>query len=510
MQKLRYAKINTCFLSGIHSNFTELEVSISPGLPAFDIVGLADSTIKEARERVRNAIRNSGYEFPKGRITVSLIPAYIHKSGTSVDLPLAIGILRASGQLRTGKHPVFSYGELSLDGSITPVPGGILRLLSIKEKMRTVIPKEHSREAGMIGIQAYGAETLKDAVLYLDGKEDAMIQDSVLPAFFEMNSEPDFSCLKGQEKAKRAILIAACGFHNILFTGSPGCGKTTAAHILHGILPPLSSDEKRDVLSVKGLTEKLTAEDFTAQERPFRYVSHLTTVSALFGGGREFLPGEVSMSRHGILFLDEMAEFSSNVLRLLHQPLEEKKIDFIRYGESISIPAEFLLIGAMNPCRCGNLLEANNSCICSPVQKMQYQNRISGAVYDRIDIFCEMHRIDPEVLRLCFSRETEKESPLLRKQVKACWDFQLFRYKRLKLPEKRNGEIENIPVKEAFCIPEPVISCAVEVSEKLGLSVRGYFLLLRVARTIADMQERETMEKKHVLEALSFRRKIGR
>ena len=509
MQKLRYAKINTCFLSGIHADFTELEVSISPGLPAFDIVGLADSTIKESRERVRNAIRNSGFEFPRGRITVSLIPAYIHKSGTSVDLPLAVGILEASGQLKKIGKSVFLYGELSLDGTITPVPGGMLRLLSAKENMRIVIPKEQIREAGMLGMQAFGAETLKDAVSFLNGNKNIDMQESFLPAFAETNDEPDFSCLKGQEKAKRAISIAACGFHNILFTGSPGCGKTTAAHILHGILPPLSSTEKRDFLSIKGIAEPLTAEDFAAQERPFRYVSRLTTVSALFGGGREFLPGEVSMSRHGVLFLDEMAEFPTKVLQLLHQPLEEKKIDFIRYGETISIPADFLLVGAMNPCRCGNMMEEHHTCICSPVQRKQYQNRISGAVYDRIDLFCEMRRIDPEILRLCFSRETKKESPALRKQVKACWDYQLFRCKRLQLPEKRNGETENIPVKEAFCIPEPVISCAIEASEKLGLSVRGYFLLLRVARTIADMEEQETLEKQHVLEALSFRRKIG-
>ena len=507
MQKLRYAKINTCFLSGVHADFTELEVSISPGLPSFDIVGLADSTIKESRERVRSAIRSSGFEFPKGRITVSLIPAYIHKSGTSVDLPLAIGILKASGQLQLNKGPVFLYGELSLDGSITTVPGGILRLLSVKEKMIIIIPTEHIREAGMLGIPVYGAETLNDAVSFLNGNKNISKQESLLPAFEEIDDEQDFSILKGQEKAKRAILIAACGFHNILFMGSPGCGKTTAAHILHGILPPLSSDEKRDVLSMKGIAETLTTEDFITQKRPFRYVSRLTTSSALFGGGRDFLPGEISMSRHGILFLDEMAEFPAKVLQLLHQPLEEKKIDFIRYGETISIPAEFLLVGAMNPCRCGNMLEDDHICVCSPMQKKQYQNHISGAVYDRIDLFCEMRRIDPEVLRFCFSRETKKESPALRKKVKDCWDFQSFRCKKMNLPLKRNGETENIPVKEAFNIPESVISCAIEASKKLGLSVRGYFLLLRVARTIADMQEQETLEKQHILEALNFRRK---
>ena len=509
--------MTTCFLSGVQPMRTELEIAISPGLPSVEIVGLADPSIREAKNRVRNAIRNSGFVFPNSRVTVSLLPAYVHKSGSSVDLPLALGILAASGQLPMGKKSLFAYGELSLDGRVLGVPGGILRILQGEGFSHIIGPVSHMSEIQLIRLPVFCAETLRDAVEFLIcGKraeaERGAFTHANQPDFESQDGEstPDYSSLKGQERARRGILIAAAGYHSILFSGSPGCGKTTSAEILHGLLPPLSDTERVEVLARKSLTSPLCQRDIQTRLRPFRRLDPSCSSVSIMGGGKPFSPGALALSRHGVLFLDELPEFSRNVLECIRLALDGKRI--LASGDEGGDDSfgGFLLVGAMNPCRCGNLLESDNSCACTDIQRSQYRNRISGALYDRFDMAVDMFRTDPNALR---GRQpsSRRESASLRARVFECWQLQYARNRNCGLPLLRNGEItDGIEFAEIFRISDKVLAYASDISCKMSLSVRGYFFLLRVARTIGDLEDSSDLREEHLLEATCFRRKNSR
>lgn len=519
-RKTRYARVSTSFLYGIEGFLADIEVSISPGLPAFEIVGLCDPSIRESKERIRAAIRHAGYEFPTGRITAGLSPAYIHKSGSSIDLPLALCVLLASSQIRPSvRGRIFACGELTLTGQVREVPGSILRLACTRDSgaSMVIVPGGSSREAALLDMPVLGVYTLEGAVRCVEGmssgeiltqekdfslarKPDAQaVQNSDFP------DDVDYSQLRGQEKTGRAILLAAAGFHNILMTGSPGSGKTTAARILQGIMPPLTPAEKLDILKLRSVSRILADEDLRMVRRPFRYVHHTCTPAAMAGGGINPLPGELSQSLHGVLFLDEMAEFSPRVLDLLRQPLEEDSILISRAGMKIRFPTQFLLVGATNPCRCGKFLES--SCTCTELQRKQYLNRISGPLLDRIDLFTELYRVEKDALRESVQGKNLHLSDILRDQVEACWGRQYRRCDEAGVPRVLNGANRTLQITEFFRVTKEAADHAVLSSDRLHISARGLNRLLRVARTAADLEGATDVLPSHVSEALMFRHK---
>ncbi len=540
----RFARIITCMLNGSDGVEAFMEISILPGLPAVEIVGLCDSSVRESRERVRASIRQIGYEFPSARITVGLFPAYIHKSGSSFDLPIALGILIASGQINPlDSRPIVAFGELSLTGSVRNTPGAIAKLSSIEnpDEFQIIIPSSNKREAELLGIHASCVCCLSNAVKVLCASErqscgcgNNSISESVNfiksdPCFKQLpdvnikdlevqandagdtcnhpDSALDFSCLKGQEKASRALVLAAAGMHNLLLTGSPGSGKTTAARVLRGILPPLSSAEKIEYLQMIGTAKILDDREIMSDSRPFRYVHHSCTVGKMIGDAGRSIPGELALSTHGILFLDEMAEFSPRVLDMLRQPLEMKCERGVMSEQFCLFPSRFLLVGAMNPCRCGRLIDSPSTCRCSVLQRRQYDRKISGPILDRMDLFCEMYRLRRKGLFDSVAQDYGTESEKIREVVKECWSVQFERCKSLGLNPVLNGEADGFRINELFKITRSVLEHAVLSAEKLGISARGLNKILRVARTIADLSNETDMSIQHVSEALQFRNK---
>ncbi len=541
VRKNRFAQISTCLVNGADGVQALMEISILPGLPSVEIVGLCDSSVRESRERVRAAIRQIGFDFPSARITVGIFPAYIHKSGSSFDLPLALGILIASGQIRmSDPRPVIAFGELTLTGRVRETPGAIAKLSSIDRSLRAhiLIPSGNRREADLLGLSASYVCCLNKAVHILTGsddrsctcdisgdqgqrgfdaeegenkfdEEDRTVGPMSVSKFSGRDSSPDsaldFSCLKGQEKASRAILLAAAGMHNILLSGSPGSGKTTAARVLRGILPPLSREEKIDYLRTVSSSRVLKDSEIDIDCRPFRYVHHSCTTGRLIGNPAGNIPGELALSTNGILFLDEMAEFSPRVLDMLRQPLENKCENRIASQNSSVFPSRFLLIGAMNPCRCGKLLDSPSSCSCTVAQRRQYDKRISGPILDRIDIFCELYRLRRQGLFDSVAQGSASQSGRIREEIRDCWEIQFERCSEYGISPVLNGEADGFQINELFRIRKDVLEHAVLSAERLSVSARGLSKILRVARTAADLDGERDMQVCHVSEAFQFR-----
>ena len=506
------ATVRSCAVVGLEGALIEVEVDISQGLAKFVIVGLPDAAVNEAKERVHAAIKNSGNLFPFKHITVNLAPADLRKEGPAYDLPIAIGILYAYGQLTPQEEleGLVFLGELSLDGSVRHT-NGILPMVALareKNVKAVFVPAVDAMEATLVeGIMVYPVETLGQLVGHLNGErriEPYTRDPSLLDQTRQAEYTQDMAAIRGQEHVKRALEVAASGGHNLLMSGPPGSGKTLLARAMPSILPRMVIAEALDVTKIYSVSGMLPSDVPLIIQRPFRAPHHTISHAGLVGGGRIPRPGEISLAHRGVLFLDELPEFGQNVLEVLRQPLEDKVVTISRAQGTITYPANFMLVGAMNPCPCGFYGDPVKECSCSTTSIMRYQKRISGPLLDRIDIHVEVPRVDYE--KLADKRRVE-DSATIRRRVQAARDRQLQRFASTKLT--CNAEMGPAEVRD-FCEVEPAAEKLLKAAmQQLHLSARAFHRVLKLARTIADLAESETIAANHVAEAIQYRPKIG-
>jgi len=500
------AKVLSSAVSGIDAYVVEVEVDIAHGLPTFTTVGLPEAAVKESKERVKSAIKNSGYTFPDDRITVNLAPADIKKEGTGFDLPIALGILSANGTIP--KETISRYlflGELSLDGRIKPVRGSLPMALAAKASgyVGIVVPSENGKEAAVVGgISVFSAHTLPQVVDFLRGVVDLKPEEIDVSSIFNTKNETgvDFEEVMGQEHAKRALEVASAGGHNLVMIGPPGSGKTMLAKRIPTILPPLSFEEAIETTKVFSVMGMLKKEQALITERPFRAPHHTISDAGLIGGGVHPRPGEVSLAHNGVLFLDEMPEFKKHVLEVLRQPLEDRLVTISRASTTLTYPSSFMLVAAMNPCPCGYYADPKHPCRCSYGHIHRYRSKISGPLLDRIDIHVEVPAVPYKDLR----REGEAESSEdIRNRVTAARILQTERFAKTKI--HANAQMSNRHVKKYCKIDDDSAALLESAIDKLGLSARAYNRILKISRTIADLEGVSDIQSYHIAEAIQYR-----
>jgi len=503
------AKVKSAALSGVDGLLVLVEVDLALGLPGFSTVGLAEGAVRESKDRVKAAIKNSGYEFPTRKITVNLAPAAVKKAGSGYDLPIALGILAASGLIEHSElSSVGMVGELSLDGLIRPVPGVLSMVQAAADTgqiKRFLVPVENAEEAAVVqGIDVYAVQYLAQAVEYLSGQRVLQaIHVDIDQLFQQTGSYPvDFSEVKGQEHVKRAFEIAASGGHNLLLSGVPGTGKTMMARRLPTILPDLSLEEALETTRIYSSSGRLPDDTPLMVTRPFRSPHHTISDAGLIGGGQIPRPGEVSLAHNGVLFLDELPEFRKNVLEVMRQPLEDGHVIISRAATSLRFPSRFMLVAAMNPCNCGFYGDPHRECTCTPVQIQRYRSRLSGPLLDRIDMHVEVPPIRVEDLDQ--SREGEP-SAAIRQRVNVARRIQSIRFD----DEPKiycNAQMGSKLIKKYCSIDDNSTHLLHQAVDRLGLSARAYTRILKIARTAADLAGTENISSTHIAEAIQYRR----
>ena len=494
------ACVRTAAVFGIDACPVHVEVDVSFGIPSFTMVGLADTSVRESRDRVRSAIRNSGFDFPLHRITVSLAPSDVKKEGGAFDLPIAVAILAATGLVeRRDVDDVLLLGGLSLDGGIQPARGVLpVAAAARRERFRALLlPRaNHSEAAVVAGLDLYAVGSLAEAVAALN--DPAGYSEPPLPTAAPLphRSDGDFADVVGQTLARRALEVAAAGGHNTLLVGPPGSGKTMMARRVSGILPPLTFDEALEATSIHSVAGLIGPGNGLMSARPFRAPHHTVSDVALVGGGQIPRPGEISLAHHGVLFLDEMPEFSRRVLEVLRQPLEEGCVRIARAARTAVFPARFMLIGAMNPCPCGYLGDPTRQCRCTPLQAGRYASRLSGPLRDRIDLSVAVNALPARDLERPIAAEASES---IRERVMVARDRQMTRGGRL------NSQLQGTDLRRHVALDADGRRLLERALQKLAMTARGFDRLLRVSRTIADLDRSDTVAAEHLAEALQFR-----